>query len=150
MSAVTISPRTASKHPARSPQATKAAEKQAKELLRENPQQSNTQVRDAVGLGPNQHRVVERARRDLETEGVIPVDTEWVKAATGLSGASLRRGIQHPDDPEFPGEIYGGPYRLSESPTGPVSWEDALQQILTVSSQRVTGGPAVAADPDLR
>lgn len=61
--------------PGPKPKQASAAEEQVEELLLENPQQSNRQILTEVGLTPNQHRVVERARERLESEGAIPVVT---------------------------------------------------------------------------
>ena len=93
--------------PGAKPKAPSATEEQVKELLLENPQQSNAQIRDAVGLSPNQHRVVERERGRLETEGAIPVVTaregsdgtvRHVPQATHPVTARARRRPAKPSD----------------------------------------------------
>lgn len=66
-----------------------ATEIQVEKLLLENPRQSNAQIRKAVGLSNNQHRVVERVRDRLESEGIIPI----VTARKGSDG-TVRR-IRH-------------------------------------------------------
>ncbi len=60
--------------------------RQARELLQQNPTQSNAQIRDQVGLNPNQHRIVEDERRKLENEGKIP----QVTAREGKDGTVRR------------------------------------------------------------
>jgi hypothetical protein len=66
-----------------------ATEIQVEKLLLENPRQSDAQIRRAVGLSNNQHRVVERVRVRLESEGIIPI----VTARKGSDG-TLRR-VRH-------------------------------------------------------
>jgi hypothetical protein len=59
--------------PGTKPKAPTATEEQVKELLLENPQQSDNQIRVAVGLDDNHHRVVKRVRDRLVAAGAIPL-----------------------------------------------------------------------------
>jgi ParB-like chromosome segregation protein Spo0J len=118
--------------PGQKPKAPTAAETRVEELLLENPQRSNAQIRAAAGLSANQHRIVERARDRLETAAAIPVIT----AREGRDG-TIRR-LPHDGTPS--------PSATASHADAEGSWTTIMERLGRLSDLWRNGPPQATSE----